>query len=98
MSVLEGGYRIHGGIVSPFARSVASHVRALTEGGSSRELYNAEDGEWESKFERNIVLEREKRRQIRLEKIKAMVSKHAHLEDLEILFYPQKLMPSSLSS
>ncbi|EEC45284.1 predicted protein, partial [Phaeodactylum tricornutum CCAP 1055/1] len=25
VSVLEGGYKIHGGIVSPFARSVASH-------------------------------------------------------------------------
>ena len=30
VSALEGGYRIQGGIVSAFARSVASHVRALT--------------------------------------------------------------------
>jgi len=42
ISVLEGGYKIHGGIVSPFARSVASHVRALQDGGSSRELFNKE--------------------------------------------------------
>eukprot|EP00461_Guttulinopsis_vulgaris_P001011 UN01011 len=34
VSCLEGGYRIHGGLVSPFARSVAAHVRALNEGGS----------------------------------------------------------------
>jgi acetoin utilization deacetylase AcuC-like enzyme len=27
VSVLEGGYKIHGGIISPFARSVAAHVR-----------------------------------------------------------------------
>ena len=30
VSALEGGYRIHGGIVSPFARSVAAHVRAMS--------------------------------------------------------------------
>ncbi|KAL0037126.1 hypothetical protein WJX79_001631 [Trebouxia sp. C0005] len=29
VSALEGGYRIQGGVVSAFARSVASHVRAL---------------------------------------------------------------------
>mmetsp|Transcript_5861 Transcript_5861/g.20432 ORF Transcript_5861/g.20432 Transcript_5861/m.20432 type:complete len:800 (+) Transcript_5861:169-2568(+) len=29
VSVLEGGYRIQGGLVSAFARSVAEHVRAL---------------------------------------------------------------------
>ena len=31
VSVLEGGYNLQGGIVSPFARSVAAHVRALGE-------------------------------------------------------------------
>ena len=71
---MEGGYKIHGGIVSPFARSVASHVRALVEGGSSREQYNAEDGQWESEFERNMVLEKDRRRHLRLEKIRGMVS------------------------
>ena len=34
VSALEGGYRIQGGVVSAFARSVAAHVRAL----SSRSL------------------------------------------------------------
>ena len=31
VSVLEGGYRIQGGPVSAFARSVAAHVHALAE-------------------------------------------------------------------
>lgn len=33
VSVLEGGYRIHGKTVSPFGRSVAAHVMALAEPG-----------------------------------------------------------------
>ena len=31
VSALEGGYRIQGGVVSAFSRSVAAHVRALQE-------------------------------------------------------------------
>ncbi len=31
VSALEGGYRIQGKIVSAFSRSVAAHVRALSE-------------------------------------------------------------------
>ena len=31
VSVLEGGYNLRGGLVSAFARSVASHVRVLME-------------------------------------------------------------------
>ena len=31
VSALEGGYRIQGGIVSAFARSVAAHMGALAE-------------------------------------------------------------------
>lgn len=69
VSVLEGGYRVHGGIVSPFARSVASHVRGLVDGGNSRELYDKEEAEWESQFERDMVEEREKRRQLRIERL-----------------------------
>lgn len=30
VSALEGGYRIQGGVVSAFARSVAAHVHALS--------------------------------------------------------------------
>ena len=69
VSVLEGGYRIHGGIVSPFARSVASHVRGLMDGGNSRELYDRAESEWESRFEREMVEERERKRQIRMERL-----------------------------
>jgi len=71
VSVLEGGYKIHGGIVSPFARSVASHVRSLADGGSSREMYSPEDLLWESEFERNIVEEKERRRQNKLNRLRA---------------------------
>jgi hypothetical protein len=70
VSVLEGGYKIHGGIVSPFARSVASHARALVDGGRSRELYDFQEGEWESQFERHLIDERERKRQQRLEKMR----------------------------
>jgi len=34
VSVLEGGYNLKGGLVSAFARSVASHVRALADGST----------------------------------------------------------------
>jgi hypothetical protein len=69
VSVLEGGYKIHGGIVSPFARSVASHVRALVDGGNSRELYDTQEGEWESQFERHLVEEKEKKRQMKVDRL-----------------------------
>ena len=72
VSVLEGGYKIHGGIVSPFARAVASHVRALVDGGRSRELYDHQDGEWESQFERHLIDERERKRQQKLEKMRLL--------------------------
>ncbi len=67
ISVLEGGYKIHGGLISPFARSVASHVRGLVDGGMSRELYDLQDGEWESQFERHLVEERAAKRQVKEE-------------------------------
>eukprot|EP00594_Rhizosolenia_setigera_P016194 CAMPEP_0178956252 /NCGR_PEP_ID=MMETSP0789-20121207/10120_1 /TAXON_ID=3005 /ORGANISM="Rhizosolenia setigera, Strain CCMP 1694" /LENGTH=1159 /DNA_ID=CAMNT_0020638099 /DNA_START=71 /DNA_END=3550 /DNA_ORIENTATION=- len=82
VSVLEGGYKIHGGIVSPFARSVASHVRALVEGGGSRELYNVADGEWESKFERQLIAEKEKRRQSKLEKLRTQDAEKRRLRHI----------------
>jgi len=72
VSVLEGGYKIHGGIVSPFARSVASHVRALVDGGRSRELYDMQDCEWESQFEKHLIEERERKRRQKEEKVRMM--------------------------
>lgn len=72
ISVLEGGYKIHGGIVSPFARSVASHVRALVDGGRSRELYDGRDGDWESQFERQLYERREKKKEQEREHLRAI--------------------------
>lgn len=69
VSVLEGGYKIQGGVISPFARSVASHVRGLVDGGKSRELYDPSDGEWESQFERHIIEERERKRQHKVDRL-----------------------------
>ncbi|GKY96269.1 hypothetical protein MPSEU_000586400 [Mayamaea pseudoterrestris] len=72
VSVLEGGYKIHGGIVSPFARSVASHVRGLVDGGKSRELYDPKDGEWESQFEHHLYERRERKKEQEREQLKLM--------------------------
>jgi hypothetical protein len=85
ISVLEGGYKVHGGIVSPFARSVAAHVRAFVDGGRSRELYDPNDSSWESDFERHILEERERKRQHKHDRqLKAMeVAKRQHPDDGE---------------
>ena len=75
VSVLEGGYKVHGGIVSPFARSVGSHVRALVDGGRSRELYDANDLKWESEFESQILNERRRIANANLKKQKSELAK-----------------------
>ncbi|KAK9865158.1 hypothetical protein WJX84_010261 [Apatococcus fuscideae] len=61
VSALEGGYRIHGGIVSPFARSVAAHVRALSDVHKQR---------WTAK-EASLEREREKAARLKAEASKA---------------------------
>jgi len=50
VSVLEGGYRIQGGPVSAFARSVAAHVRALAEDNGAP--WDPADAAWERERER----------------------------------------------
>jgi hypothetical protein len=40
---------------------VASHVRALVDGGHSRELHDPEDCYWESQFECFVLEERERK-------------------------------------
>ena len=85
VSVLEGGYKIHGGIISPFARSVASHVRGLVDGGKSRELYDQSDGEWESQFERHIIEERERKRQHKVDRLhRAADTSRRHQQQQEV--------------
>jgi len=56
-SVLEGGYNIHGCIVSPLARvSLVMLGRYLMEDA----LYDKREAEWESRFELDTILKREK--------------------------------------
>ena len=49
VSVLEGGYRIQGKIVSPFARSVYAHVDALAR-TSSQECWDDTEAAWEASY------------------------------------------------
>ncbi|KAL7559181.1 hypothetical protein ACA910_013189 [Epithemia clementina (nom. ined.)] len=78
ISVLEGGYKIHGGIVSPFARSVASHVRALVDGGRSRELLDPKDMEWECQYERHVYEKRERKKEEDREKLRIRMDAAVH--------------------
>lgn len=50
VSVLEGGYRVQGGVVSAFSRSVAAHVRALQR--PNKERFSPDDlaGELEEEW------------------------------------------------
>jgi acetoin utilization deacetylase AcuC-like enzyme len=52
VSVLEGGYKIQGGVSSAFAQSVASHVRALHK--NSKEPWDPADNQWQKDFERKM--------------------------------------------
>jgi acetoin utilization deacetylase AcuC-like enzyme len=83
ISVLEGGYKIHGGIVSPFARSVASHVRALADGGRSRELFDPQDCEWESQFEQSLYERRERKKEQEREQLRLMEEANRRRRELE---------------
>ena len=49
VSVLEGGYKIQGKIVSPFARSVYAHVDALAS-TSAAEKWSDEEAKWETNY------------------------------------------------
>ncbi|CEG45202.1 histone deacetylase [Plasmopara halstedii] len=53
ISVLEGGYNFHGRMVSPFARSVAAHTRALIN--PSRERWNEDKISKESAYEQALL-------------------------------------------
>ncbi len=48
---------------------MASHLRGLVDGGISREVYSREDSSWESTFERRLIEERERKRQVKLDRI-----------------------------
>jgi len=68
VSMLEGGYRVQGGPLSSFARSVAAHVSALAEG--SRASYDQDGAVWESEHENHLSREAQRRRLLKLEKDK----------------------------
>jgi acetoin utilization deacetylase AcuC-like enzyme/ankyrin repeat protein len=53
VSVLEGGYKIQGRVVSPFARSVCAHVAALAE-STPGEQYDLQDAVWEENHEQAL--------------------------------------------
>ncbi|KAK9916049.1 hypothetical protein WJX75_007812 [Coccomyxa subellipsoidea] len=61
VSVLEGGYRIQGKIVSAFSRSVAAHVRALAE--PNHQKWDAANWRWEREYERQQKLKAEAAKQ-----------------------------------
>ena len=60
VSVLEGGYKIQGKVVSAFARSVAAHVRAMAEANGQE--WDARDAGWEREHEKQIRAEAEMKR------------------------------------
>lgn len=65
ISVLEGGYRIQGGPVSAFGRSVAAHVRALFQ--PNAEKYDAESSRAELNAELRVRREIRERREAEAE-------------------------------
>jgi len=60
VSVLEGGYRIQGNVVSAFARSVAAHVRALAE--PNFQQWDSADAKFEREREKRLRAEMEEKR------------------------------------
>lgn len=69
VSGLEGGYRIQGGVVSAFSRSVAAHVKTMAE--SHRQVWDEEDGRWERRHEKEVRAEMEVRKAAAAEAEKA---------------------------
>ena len=72
VSMLEGGYRVHGGPLSSFARSVAAHVGALSSG--SLEHWDRDEALWESEHENKLSRDLERRRALKAEKERARVA------------------------
>jgi acetoin utilization deacetylase AcuC-like enzyme/ankyrin repeat protein len=61
VSVLEGGYKIQGQVVSAFARSVAAHVKAMAEPNGQE--WDPRDVNWEREHEKQLRAEAEAKRQ-----------------------------------
>ncbi len=68
ISALEGGYQIQGGPISSFGRSTAAHVRTLLEGSRTTfPKWSMEDAKWESEYEEQVLIERERRKRLKME-------------------------------
>ncbi|QDZ21400.1 putative histone deacetylase [Chloropicon primus] len=76
VSILEGGYRIQGRTVSPFARSVAAHVRAL--GGAIFKEWS--EAEQIKERDREIRIEQEKLRK-QQEELQKLLAERQDLDD-----------------
>lgn len=59
VSALEGGYRIQGGVVSAFARSVASHVRALNAPTHAQWSWDDVKAEQQREKKRKVMSQRQ---------------------------------------
>ena len=57
VSALEGGYRIQGGVVSAFARSVASHVRALSAPTHAQWSWDDVKAEQQREKQRKVMIQ-----------------------------------------
>jgi len=75
VSVLEGGYRIQGNVVSAFARSVAAHVRALAE--PNLQVWDPADSKFEREREKRLRAEAEAKRRAEEERLQAQAVQQA---------------------
>ncbi|KAK9809002.1 hypothetical protein WJX72_007747 [[Myrmecia] bisecta] len=76
VSALEGGYRIQGGLVSAFARSVAAHVQALKD--PNFQVWDEADARWERQREEQRKQEQEAARKAAAEEAQARAAADAH--------------------
>lgn len=82
VSVLEGGYRIQGNVVSAFARSVAAHVRALAE--PNLQVWDPMDSKFERDREKRLRAEAEAKRRAEEARIQAEAVQQAE-RDAEVV-------------
>lgn len=73
VSALEGGYRIQGGVVSAFARSVASHVRALSAPTHAQWSWDDVKAEQQREKQRKAQLAEQERQKL----LKTQATKYA---------------------
>ena len=85
VSVLEGGYRVHGHVVSPFGRSVAGHLRSLSAPGTPAVTKELRD--YERTFENHMEQKRlellaNQKREEEINFMRKVEAANAHAEQL----------------